>query len=372
MKRALIFLFVILLLQLNVSAKTEIEEKIIEESGINGASEIIPDSLKNSEDTGILFNPSGTPKENGMSFTDIVKHIMKLTFKSLGDEVRFVLIILAFLTLSSLSNSFISGFGNGGISVVLRFVVSVILSSLLISHISGALDVAREYVEELTTFITGLLPFIGSVSLIGGEISTSAVNGALVLSAVTLLQTALSEIAIPVAKIILSFSVVGYVSELPLGALSEFLNGFVTKLITISFGILSAIIYFQNSVATVTDSLALRSIKLAAGNFIPIVGGFVSEASGTLISGVRLVKSTFGVFAICVLIYMTAIPIVNFTIKKISLRISVIISKFVKAEKEAKVFSELMGVYNILLAIMVASTCFFIFSISIFIKSEVG
>lgn len=370
MKRIIAIILITHLLFLNVLAEESIEDKIREETGIEKASETVPESLK--DKSGIDFSPSATPSSNGMNATDIFKFIFNLAFESVGEELKFVFSVIAVLVVTSLAKGFLEGFGKNGIDVAVHFGVSVIMCSLLIGHINSALDIAVSYTEELSVFIKGLLPFIGSVSLVSGEVSTSVVTQALILSAVTFLQNVLIDIALPISKVILAFSVVGYVSKVPLGALSEFLTGFTTKLVTLSFGILCAVIYFQNTVSTVTDSLALRSVKLAAGSFIPIVGGFVSEASGTLISGVRLVKSTFGVFAICVLIYMTAIPLVNFGIRKLALKLINVIARLVSADKEAKVTGELIGVYNILSAIMTASSCFFIFAISVFIKSEVG
>lgn len=369
MKRIVIFFFLLLLFGVTAFAEISIEERIREELSIEGAADAVPESLKGNE---IEFSPSKTPSENGLSPSAVFKYVLNLTFSSLGEEVYFVLSFLSLLVISSLANTFIDGLGNGGVATALHFTVSTVISSLLIAHVNNALDAASVYVEELSVFMTGLLPFIGSLSMIGGEISTSAVSGALILSAITFLQTLLTDVAIPISRIILSFSLVGYISRLPLGALSELLSGIVTKIITLSFGILCAIIYFQNTVTTVTDSLALRSVKLAAGSFIPIVGGFVSEASGTLISGIRLVKSTFGVFAIAVLIFMTARPLVNFGIKKIALKFIRVIARFTSSEKEGSIIGEIVGVYNILSAIMIASSCFFMFAIAVFIKSEVG
>ena len=349
-----------------------LDESIRDELQIENVTENIPESLKNSEHNSISFSPSSTPAENGLTPESIVKYIISITFSSIGEEIHFIITFIAFIIISSMIHEIVDGIGKGYIRASVHFAVSAIISSLLIFHVNNALISAENYIQELSVFITGLLPFLGSVALVGGEITSAAVSEALILSAVSFLQFVLEEIAVPLIRIVLSFSIVGYVSSLPIGALSELITGFATKLVTISFGVLCAIIYFQNTVTTVTDSLALRSLKLAAGNFIPIVGSFVSEASGTLISGVRLVKSTLGVFAICVIFYTTALPLVNFGIKKLSLKFINIISKFVSADKEAKVITEIVGIYNILSAIMIASSCFFIFAISVFIKSEVG
>lgn len=368
MKKIAVFILLILVFGVTAFSENTIDEKIREDLNLEDAVDKVPESVVKEAD----FSPSGTPSENGLTPAGIFKYVFNLTFSALGEEIYFLLSFLSLIVISSLAESFIDGLGNGGVKTALHFATSSVISSLLIVSANNAFALAIVYVEELSSFVVGLLPFIGSISLAGGQITSSVVTGALIISAIDFLEILITEIAIPISRIILAFSIVGYVSRMPLGALSEFLSGAVTKLVTLSFGILCAIIYFQNSVTAVTDSLALRSVKLAAGSFIPIVGGFVSEASGTLLSGVRLVKSTFGVFAVAVLLYMMIRPLVNFGIKKLTLKFIKIISRLVGADKEGSVVSEMLGVYNILSATMIASSCYFIFAIAVFIKSEVG
>lgn len=372
MKRLCLFFVCLFLFSVNITAENTIDEKLRQQLELDKAEEIIPDSVGNSEHIDIDFSPSKTPSENGLNFSDILKYIVNLVFDSLYEELKFLFTALALLTVAALTDSFVGAIGKGYLVDTVHFCSAGVFASLFIVHIKNALDSAGQYIEELSVFITGLMPFITSVSLVGGEVSSSAVQKALILSAVAILDTILMSVAFPISKAVLSFSVVGYVSKLPLGSISEFLTAVTTKLITITFGIMCAVIYFQNTVTAVTDSLALRSVKLAAGSFISIVGGFVSEASATLIAGVRLLKSTLGVFAIAILIYMTAIPIVNFGIRKLSLKFLCVLCKLLKRDSEAKIVSEMVGVYNILSAIMIASCCFFIFAISVFIKREVG
>ncbi len=372
MKRLCFFLFLLLLFSFNVCAENTIQEELFEELELEKAEEIIPDSVLESEHIDKEFSPTKTPSENGLNFSDILKYIFNLVFDSFSEELKFIFTALALLLIVSLTDSLVNAMGKGYLIDAVHFCSAGVFASLFIVHIKNALLCAGEYIEELSVFITGLMPFVTSVSMVGGEFSSAAVQKALILSAVAILDTILISVAFPISKAVLSFSVVGYISKLSLGSISEFLTSVTTKLITITFGIMCAVIYFQNTVSAVADSLALRSVKLAAGSFITIVGGFVSEASATLIAGVRLLKSTLGVFAIAVLIYMTAIPIVNFSIRKLSLKFLCAICKLLNKNSEAKVLGEMVGVYNILSAIMVASSCFFIFAISVFIKREVG
>ncbi|MBE6701398.1 MAG: hypothetical protein E7582_05880 [Ruminococcaceae bacterium] len=367
MKKSVCIIAILFILSFTVSA-TELNDSISEELNLNKAEEFIPNSI--SDITNTEFSVTGTPGENGLSLNSILKTAVLIFFDSIKNELPFVFVMLGTFVVSSLLLTFPKN--STSFSTVLNFVVAVAVGSLVIKHVEDAFLRAEQYSTELADFMTGLLPFFSSISAVGGEFSTSAVQSAILMATITLFQSLVVNVALPICRIVVALTLVGYVSDLAFSHLSTIISSTVIKVISIICGIMCAILYFQNSVTTVTDSLALRSVKLAAGNFIPIIGSFVSEASGTLISGVRLVKSTFGVFAICVLLYMTLRPLINFFIVKLSINFTSAIANLIGCNREGKVLSEILGVYNILSAVMIASACFFVFFITVFIKSEVS
>lgn len=367
MKKRIFILFFIMLFCFTVVAEG-VEEDIAAELELEKAKGLLPDSL---DSVDIDFSPSNTPSENGLNVSTFFKTVFSYFFDVLGNEILFVFSSVGILMMAVIIFSFIDA-SKTTMNAVARFAVSGIVSALLISHIESAFERVIAYINEISVFMTGLMPFLGSISLVNGEFSTSVVQSAFLLTSVSALQTVVSSAVIPLCKAVCALSVAGYISGRAFGALSSFISSIATKVISVSCGIMCLILYFQNSVSAITDSLALRSVKLAAGSFVPVVGSFVSEASGTLIAGAKLVKSSFGVFAVAALIYMSVRPIINFLTVKLSVRFSGIVAKLLGCEKEAGIFSEIAGVYNVLSAIMIVSACFFVFFIAVFIKSEVA
>ena len=349
-----------------MSADLQID--ITEDLELEKAESLIPPSISDGD---VNLSVKNTPAENGMSIKGIFNAVTKYFFHGIANEIKFLFTVIAVLTVSSLIFT-LTEHTHPTLHSSAVFAVSAIIATMLIDHVDNAFTAVSSYVSEITEFMTGLLPFLGGLSVVSGGFTASVVQKAVLLTVIDILQTFMGEIALPVCKTVIAISVAGYVSGIPLGAISEFITNLATKIITVSCGILCAILYFQNTVASVTDSLALRSVKLAAGSFIPIVGSFVSEASGTLISGVKLVKSTFGIFAICVIIYTGLRPIVGFITVKLAVRFSNVVARLLRCDREAKVFAEISAVYNLLSAIMIASACFFIFFIAIFIQSGVS
>ncbi len=358
------FLLAFLILICPVSA-SELNEEISESLKLDSAKELVPDI----QDNEIQFSPDKTPTENGLTAKAVFSQILVYFANSLPEQLRFVFTILALFIISAILVSLCSS--HTTLLSAVRFAVCAVFSVITVRHIDASLTYALEFNQELSSFMTGLLPFFNAISAVGGEFTSLAVQKAVLLSCVNILQSFITSAVIPICKVVSALSLAGYISGIALGAVSEFISTVANKVIVISCSIMCAVLYFQNTVASMTDSLALRSVKIMAGNFIPIVGSFVSEASGTLLSGVRLVKSTFGVFAICVVIYMCLGPLVNFAVIKLAVRFSSVIGKILGCDKESNLFKEISGVYNIVSALMTASACFFIFFLAVFAKSEV-
>ena len=95
----------------------------------------------------------------------------------------------------------------------------------------------------------------------------------------------------------------------------------------------------------------------------------VSESSATVIAGVRLVKTTIGLFGVSVLLYMTIVPIMKFITRKISLKLLAALSSVLGCESSAKLISSVYGVYHIMSALMFSVSTFFIIAIAIFLKN---
>lgn len=367
MKRIAILAFVIMV---SLSIRCEAEETLdglYDELKLDSARDLITEEAKKSE---IDFSPSGSGTDNGLSINKIFSSATSSFTRALSGQMRFVCRILIVLVFYSVISTFITQ--NEALRFSLQFAFSAIIATLLLSHTEEAISEAVKYVDDISTFMTGMLPFFSSISAVNGEITTSAVQKMIVVGATTVIQNFINSLALPLCRIGIALSVTGYISKIDFGALSDFIATTATKVVTVACGVMCAILYFQNAITTVTDTIALRSVKLMAGSFIPIVGSFVSEASGTLFASIRLLKSNFGIFAICILLYTSIGPIVNFFVLKLAMRFSGIISRLLGCGSEGKILGEISRIYNILSSVMIASVCFFIFSISLFIKSEVG
>ena len=361
MKRLFLIVLIMALLSVNVTAdmNTDIEKELETDK----LEEIVPESIKNNEDLSDLeFSYSSS--SSSISVKNVVNKFLSLFLKGIKGEISFILTVAAFLILSSVYTSF-----SVNTNESVDFAVSVFVCVVIYSHILVSIDVMLSYTNELTGFMTSLLPFLATAMCMQGSGAEAVTSSAILITVITLIEKVCVTIVVPLVKILFAFICAGFVSKVNFNPLTDFVTSFASKTCTVTMSVISAVLYFQHALAASSDSLALRSVKLAAGNLIPIVGSMVSEASSTVIAGVKLVKTSMGVFAFAVLIYMTFVPIITFITRKISLKILSAFSSLLGSDGAAKIISSVYGVYNIMSALMFSVCTFFIFAIAIFVKS---
>jgi len=366
MRRIVIFL-IVLILFFTVTASGEGIEDIERKLNTDKLEEIIPESLSQNEDFSDL-EISYSQASGALSLKNVLGKILSVFFKGLKGEIAFVSTVAAFLIVSSVYSTFADGTKNA-LPDAVNFAVSAFICTVVYSHVLSSLDIMTSYVEELTGFMTSLLPFLATALCMQGA-GTEAVTGSAILIAVlTLVEKVSISIVVPLVKILFAFICAGFITKINFSPITDYVTSFASKTCTITMSIISAVLYFQHALASSADSLALRSVKLAAGNLIPIVGSMVAEASSTVIAGVKLVKTTLGLFAVAVLLYMTLGPIMTFITRKISLKLLSALSSLLGNDSSAKVISSVYGVYNIMSALMFSVCTFFVFAVAILVKS---
>ena len=355
-----------------VSSSAEgIIDKMEAELGVEAVDETVPKSITENELLdGIELNYRDA--SSTVNVLNLLKNFFCLLFNGLESLIPFTLSVLAFLITASAYKAFSSSIKSSALNECIDISVLIFLFTILHKEIILSVETVVTYVNELTDFMTALMPFFITVMCAQGSVAEATTSGAFIVTVITVIENVCTSVVVPFVKILFVVSGAGVISKLNVSSITDFITSFAVKCCTISMSVISAVLYFQHALSSSADSLALRSVKLAAGNFIPIVGSMVSEASGTVIAGAKLVKTSLGVFAFAVLLYVTLIPIVSFLCRKIVIRCLISLSSLLGCDDATKIINSVYGIYNILSALMFSCGCFFIIAIGIFVKNGVA
>ena len=237
----------------------------------------------------------------------LVEMFLNLLQGKLNNPLKTALQILGVLILLAVAESFIeekSSQANKGMALLSALFLSIVLVPQVmdcLSHTCAAISLS-------SNFMLAFIPVYAAIVAASG-------NPALALSSQTLLFGFAQAIAQfssvflkPSIGILLALSMVSTLS--PIFDWNGITN-IIKKAVTITLGFLSTVfvglLSIKGLLAGAADSVA-KGAKFLIGSFVPVVGGAVSDALGSIVSSLSLVRGATGAFGILAVL-LIALPV---------------------------------------------------------------
>lgn len=352
-----VFIFFCIALGLNVSASESITEKTL--------IDFLPKEM-----TSFLaeygFEKFNAEELINISITDIFNYLVNVIKAEIKSPLVIIYIVIIVVIVSSVAmgigNNFLSGAIEKSFSIVSILTICTTVSIPIITIISRA----QEFINNTSSFIKAFVPALSAVMMAGGKTLKGAGYQVVLIAAAETVSVLLSSFLIPVIILFLCFSIVSRLShELKL---SGFLNG-IKNIILWSLTLLTTLfvsfITIKGAISAGADSLALRTGKFFLGNFIPAIGGSLSEAAASIVSSINLIENTVGIFGI-IAITVYFIPIlIQILIYKFVCDISYGAADCLGAGEVALLMKDISSILGIINAIILNYAAIFILSTAI-------
>ena len=273
--------------------------------------------------------------------------------------VLFVVLILVGL-MRKTSGGFISQSTDNIVSFVGRAVVLVTLISLFTDAFSQVNDV----LSQLSLLCDTSMPILLTLIVANGATNLSAVCQP---SMVMFSGTIISIVRNVLVPLTISSCAFGFVSNLSKNVkvtkLASFFSNVASWILGILFTIFSAFTSVQGIVAASMDGLSYRMAKFTAKNYIPILGGYVSDGFDIVVASTSLIKNSFGLVLLLVIVTMVLKPLVTILTLNLGLQAVTAISEPIVEGANSKMFAPVCKSLTFLSALLIAVA--FMFSILI-------
>ena len=219
----------------------------------------------------------------------------------------------------------------------------------------------------LKTLSITMLPLMGTLYAMGGNVAAAVANHGVMSTFLALLEGAISHTALPVAGICICMGLLDALSEgVNLRSLSVLIKRSYTWTFSLLMLLLCGALGVQTTLAKGSDGLAMRTVRFAAGSFLPVVGGSVSEALRTVAGSVTYLRTVAGTAAIVVL-FLCFLPVfVSTLLNRIVFLLGGAMAKVMGCDREERLLSELASVYGYFLAVIASLFVTVTFSLTLF------
>lgn len=164
------------------------------------------------------------------------------------------------------------------------------------------LQQVTDRVQECQTYLISFVPVFSGVMISCGQPTQAAVYSGMFLTMSAFCAQIINTIALPLVRAFLALNIAGGLCGL--GGLSD-ACGVLHKAVKWILGFLSilfgGILGLQGILAQNTDTLAMKTGQFLLSSGVPVIGGLASDAMGSVLSGLRVLKGSLGFAAIAVL-----------------------------------------------------------------------
>ena len=301
--------------------------------------------------------------DSAESFWAIIGSLFAQTVKGLLPELISIFVVLVILGL-------IRKTGGGLISESTDSVVSFVgVTVVLLSVLSMVVDCYRQ-VYQLLTRVSVLSEVTAPILLTllvanGGNTVSSVCQPSMVMFSTGVIEI-IKNVVLPLSIFALVFAAVSNIStNVRVSKASSFLNNTAGWVLGVLFMLFSAFTTVQGISAASIDGVSYRAAKFAAKNYIPILGGYLSDGFDIVVASTTLIKNAFGAVSLLILLFMIIQPLVAILSVNLGLQAVAALSEPIVDGKYVKILGGVSKTLTFLSVLVLAVA--FMFCILIFI-----
>ena len=283
---------------------------------------------------------------DAFSFTEKLKDLLE-DLRDRADSLwkpvlKTMIRILCILVLCGLAECF----DQEGLKRIVLVAGSLAIVVTCTADMKSLIGLGLSTMDEISSFSSLLLPVMTSAAAASG-----AQSGAAALYAVSVLFSGLfirmlNGVFLPVLYAALALSVLDTIlQDQRLQNMKSFCFWIVkTGLKTIMY-VFTGFLSVSGILSGSTDAMRLKAAKITLSGMIPVVGGIVSDAADTVLTGANYLRSTIGAYGMIVVLAVFFVPFFTIGLQYLSFRLLAVLSGILgsKLMKLLESISDVMG-----------------------------
>lgn len=326
------------------------------------------ESILDKTDFSVLDEDVYVVPEVNLSFKDFVKSVLSgnqnFEYNSLFDNIkssffnqiknnlRFFISLFVIVFLFEIFKSF-SNSKYAELSSSLKIIFSFLLATTILLFVKSFFVEITSFVDDLFDFAGMLFPILITILSLSGASKSVVVFSSF---STFLLQTGsylIKFILMPLALSILFLSLFG--SVFSKGDFSKLTGLFkqIFKYIIIGFFTIFGLISTINVISTTShDGINLKLTKFALKNYIPVLGGYVSEGFDFIYSCSVLIKNAVGVCSIIIIVFKILVPLVTIIVFSLGFKVLSVVTSLVGEKSFSNMFEDVSKAFSNFLSII--------------------
>ena len=295
-KTLLIMILLILTLPTLMAAGEDIDsiyKGTLEDSGAQEPEEALPDYARE------LIDSIGLDLTDINSFDGAGEGILTATLAIMSDGFKTPLKSLFLILSVILLHCVVTGvWGKSDVSPVAGYISALAIAAGALFPLVQLLSDTVNATSGISKFMFSFVPVYAGIILAGGAAKTAGSFSGLLMGASQAVSALINSFVVPFISIFLSLSFAGGISEMKLEGLLSSIKKAAVWTLTLGLTLFCGVLGIQTTITSAGDNLSLKTARFMAGSFLPVVGGAVGEAMGTVGSCIGVLRGAVGAYGV--------------------------------------------------------------------------
>ncbi|HOJ09111.1 MAG TPA: stage III sporulation protein AE [Clostridiales bacterium] len=296
----------------------------------------------------------------------ILSYFIQEIYLNLNILLKLITIIIICAVLNNLQNSFIKE----GVGELAFFVCYIVIVSMLVIGFKEAASFGINVIEQMAGFMYATIPVMVTLLISSGSITSGGVFQPILIMAVETAATIIKNVFIPIVFLSTALSIINNVSEkLHLERLAGLIKKIGMAFLGIILTIFIGVVTIQGPVSAVADGVVNKTIKFAIGTFIPVVGGYLSDAADMVIGCSLLIKNAAGVLVMLGVISICLIPVLKMSVIISLYKITCALTEPISEKRITNCINDVANSITLILGAVAVVAFMFVISITVIIAA---
>lgn len=246
----------------------------------------------------------------------------------------------------------------------------IAVAAISISDVNSMVALGRETMAELSDFSRALLPTLTTAACTMGAVSSAPAKYASAVLFLDILISAANKVIFPLICGYIAMSLAS--SAFPGARLGGVVKLFKWACRMVLTGLVSVFTLYLGVTGIISgsgDAAATKAAKTVISAALPVVGGIISDAAGTIVAGAGVIKGAVGVFGMLAVLAVCILPFLRMGLRYALFKAAAAISSGMAGEALGKLIEAIGSANGMLLSLIGVEAIFIYISVISLVKA---
>lgn len=307
-----------------------------------------------------------------LSLDSLIGKIREQLTDRISEPVRLLAVIFMVIVLCAVISSAgtFSGKSSGNIYSMVCVMAAV---AVILPRIMAVYGEILSLIHTTGSFILVFVPFFTGIAVTSGSITTAGIYHIMMLGASEFIVKLAESWFMPVLGAMAAIGITGSIfPSVSLDSLVNLLKKAITWGISVAMTLFTGFVSLKCTIGSKADGAAAKTAKMLVGNFVPIVGGAVSDAYSTVKGSFQVIGGAVGAVGITGIILLLLPMILEILLYRFVMWTGIAAAEVFAAEPLRKLMKSIDSGLAIAQCILVCYAVIFILCSAILISAMGG